>query len=320
MVALLGGGAWAYDFSARCSSGQTLYYTITSSTSVYRVMVVSYNNGSPYYDSYNYPTGNLTIPSTVTYEGRSYDVTSINANAFYGCNGLNTVTISNAITSIGETAFGYCSNLTMVNFNATSCTSMGSSSRPVFMGCESLTTLNIGDNVTRIPEYAFRSCNGLTTVNFNATNCTTMGSSSKPVFSGCESLTTLNIGDNVRVIPSNAFYGCSSLSSLSIGNGVISIGESAFKNCSGLTELSLGESVTTIGTYAFLNCSGLASVNYTGDIGQWCGISFNSQPLQYAHNLYVDNNLVTDLVIPNDVSEIKFNGIIPFSLVADIPT
>jgi len=308
MVALLGGVAWAYDFSAGCSSGQTLYYTITSSTSVYRVMVVSYNNGSPYYDSYNYPTGNLTIPSTVTYEGRSYDVTSINANAFYGCNGLNTVTISNAITSIGETAFGYCSNLTMVNFNATSCTSMGSSSRPVFMGCESLTTLNIGDNVTRIPEYAFRSCNGLTTVNFNATNCTSMGSSSKPVFSGCESLTTLNIGENVTNIPENAFRGCSGLTSVTIGNSVTSIGSYAFYNCSGLTSVTIPNSVTSIGSYAFYNCSGLTSVNYTGDIAGWCGISFGllgSNPLEYAHNLYINNRLVTELNIPESVTEIK---------------
>ena len=308
MVALLGGVAWAYDFSARCSSGQTLYYTITSSTSVYRVMVVSYNNGSPYYDSYNYPTGNLTIPSTVTYEGRSYDVTSINANAFYGCNGLNTVTISNAITSIGETAFGYCSNLTMVNFNATSCTSMGSSSRPVFMGCESLTTLNIGDNVTRIPEYAFRSCNGLTTVNFNATNCTLMGSSSKPVFSGCESLTTLNIGENVTNIPENAFRGCSGLTSVTIGNSVTSIGSYAFYNCSGLTSVTIPNSVTSIGSYAFYNCSGLTSVNYTGDIAGWCEISYGllgSNPLEYAHNLYINNRLVAELNIPESVTEIK---------------
>ena len=44
------------------------------------------------------------------------------------------------------------------------------------------------------------------------------------------------------------------------------------------------------------------------DIENWCNISFGdyyANPLRYAHNLYIDNELITELVIPDNVTEIK---------------
>ena len=257
-------------------------------------------------------------------------VTTIPDYAFIGLIGSGTLTIPNSVTSIGQSAFQNCSELTTINFNATNCTSMGSSNFPVFIGCTSLVTLNIGESVTNIPDNAFKNCSGLTTVNFNATNCTSMGSPSYSVFNGCNANATINIGEGVTKIPDyafkgligsgtlaipnsvisigqSAFYNCSGLTSVTIPNSVTNISSYTFSNCSGLTTITIGNAVTSIGDRAFFNCSGLTSVYYTGNIAQWCGISFNSQPLQYAHNLYVDNNLVTDLVIPNDVFEIKPN-------------
>ena len=57
---------------------------------------------------------------------------------------------------------------------------------------------------------------------------------------------------------------------------------------------------------AFSGCSGLASV-YITDIEKWCKISFKndvSNPLYYAHNLYLNNKLVTDFVIPDSITSI----------------
>ena len=229
--------------------------------------------------------------------------------AFYSCTGLTEITIPDSVTSIGDRAFYGCSGLTTVNFNAQNCTTMGSSSNPVFYNCTSFSTLNIGENVENIPGYAFYGCTGLseitipdsitsigemafygctglTTMNFNAKNCTTMGSSSNLVFYNCTSFSTLNIGENVENIPGYAFRGCSGLETITIGNSLESIGDYAFDNCSSLTAV------------------------YISNISQWCAISFaglstNANPLGLAHNLYINNELVTDLVLPNTITEIK---------------
>jgi hypothetical protein len=86
------------------------------------------------------------------------NVTTIGAWAFHHCYGLLSVTIPNGVTSIGDGAFQGCTSLTTINFNATDCTSMGSSSNPVFQFCSSLITLNVGGNVTRTPANAFYNC------------------------------------------------------------------------------------------------------------------------------------------------------------------
>lgn len=87
---------------------------------------------------------------------------------------------------------------------------------------------------------------------------------------------------------------------------VTSIGGSAFYKCTSLTNVTIPDSVTSIGSDAFRGCSSLTSV-YITDIAAWCNISFSnydSNPLNYAGNLYLNNELVTDLIIPDGVTKI----------------
>jgi len=87
---------------------------------------------------------------------------------------------------------------------------------------------------------------------------------------------------------------------------VTRIGDNAFKGCSKLSSVTIPNSVTRIGDNAFDGCSKLSSVHIS-DIAAWCQISFgntSANPLICAHNLYLNGDIVTDLVIPNSVTSI----------------
>ena len=70
--------------------------------------------GSSYDADANEYTGEVIIPSSVTYSGTTYSVTSIGDKAFGECSGLTSVSIPNSVTSIGNYAFAFCSGLTSV--------------------------------------------------------------------------------------------------------------------------------------------------------------------------------------------------------------
>ncbi len=106
---------WAYDFK----SGD-LYYNITNATDL--TVEVTYEEQWSE-DNYKGLTS-VTIPSTVTYNGTTYNVTSIGENAFRYCTGLTSVTIPNSVTSIGWYAFLDCTSLTSVTI-PNSVTSIG---------------------------------------------------------------------------------------------------------------------------------------------------------------------------------------------------
>ncbi len=248
---------------------------------------------TPWYNN-NQPDGVIYINKVLyDYKGTMPENTSIEIKegtlsispyAFYDCTGLISITIPNSVTEIGSYAFLDCTSLTTVHFNATNCTTMGSSVYSVFSRCTNLATVTIGENVTCIPDYAFynctgltsvtigngvteigesafRDCTGLTTVHFNATNCTSMGEYSYnynnyyPVFRDCTNLTTVHIGENVTCIPDYAFYECTGLTSVTIGNSVTEIGEKAFSGCSGMSEIhTLATTPPKATSLSFENC------------------------------------------------------------------
>ena len=101
------------------------------------------------------------------------------------------------------------------------------------------------------------------------------------------------------VIPKYVVYNAQTYS-------VTSIGKYAFSDCSGLTSITIPNSVTSIGEKAFYYCIGLKKV-IVPDIAAWCNIGFvsaSSNPLSYAHHLYMNGEEVKDLVIPNSVTSI----------------
>lgn len=89
---------------------------------------------------------------------------------------------------------------------------------------------------------------------------------------------------------------------------VTSIGSYAFQNCCYMTSVVIPESVKYVGYNAFEGCSGLTGV-YISDLDAWCNISFDysfsSNPLGFAHHIYLNGIEIQNLIIPNGTTSIK---------------
>jgi hypothetical protein len=89
---------------------------------------------------------------------------------------------------------------------------------------------------------------------------------------------------------------------------VTAIANGAFQHYHGLTSVTFGNTLTSIATLAFWDCPNIAAVYYTGTIADWCNISFGdyeSNPIKDADGLYIGGTLVTNLVIPEGVTNVK---------------
>ena len=172
-----------------------------------------------------------------------------------------------------------------------------------------LTEVVISNTVTTIGSLAFGYCVGLTKINI-PDSVTSIGSSA---FSGCDGLTNVKIPDSVTSIGSSAFSGCDSLTSISLGNSLTDIGSGAFCGCDALATIYWSKKAVTVGGEAFTYCDNLKNI-YIANIESWCASDFkfsNSQgnnsvtnPLSRGAKLYLNEKLVTDLVIPEGVTKI----------------
>ena len=197
-------------------------------------------------DSYS---GSVTIPSTVTYSGTTYRVTSIGKQAFASCRGLTSVTIGNSVTSIAYGAFASCTALTSITI-PNSVTSIGNSA---FYNCPGLTSVTLGNSVDSIGSNAFYECTSLTSITIPNSVTSIDGSA----FSGCSGLTSITVDSNnttydsrnncnaiIETASNTLIAGCKNTV---IPNSVDSIGVIAFSGCTSLSSITLGNSVDSIG-------------------------------------------------------------------------
>ena len=220
--------------------------------------------------------------------------TSLASNAFDGYDALVSVTLPDTMTSIGSSVFAGCTSLEEIILPATLAT-IGSRA---FEDCTGLVSIAIPDSVTTIGQYAFSGCPA-EIIWGDAPSLTSFGGYVFAEYAG----TAIAVPHGVRSIAGYAFNNCAALTSVTIPDSATRISSSAFSGCSGLTSVTIPDSVMSIGSSAFSGCSNLTEVHIT-DLAAWCGIEFggsSANPLSFAHTLYLNRELVTDLIIPAGV-------------------
>lgn len=110
----------------------------------------------------------------------------------------------------------------------------------------------------------------------------------------------------VTEIGESAFQDCKSLTSISLPETLTQIGNHAFIRCTSLTSIAIPAHMSKIGKNAFHVCESLSKADFSS-IEHLCSIKFEtntSNPLFYAHHLYIKGQEVRDVTIPNGITEI----------------
>ena len=208
------------------------------------------------YDDYAELT-ELTIPSTISYEGKVYNVIRIGYAAFDQCN-LTYVDIPSSIKTIGVGAFSNCSSLTSITLKE----GLEHIEGNAFADCRLLETITFPNSLKTVGSYAF----SFTAWYNNQPNGGVYASNVFYKYKGdIPENTSFVIKEGTVSISPDAFikenrridYG---LVAVAIPNSVEIIGEYAFSQCRALRSVNIPSRVTTIESYAFSYCKSLTSV------------------------------------------------------------
>lgn len=121
-------------------------------------------------------------------------------------------------------------------------------------------------------------------------------------FYGNKDIKGVRLGDNVVTVGAYAFFECAFLEQVLLGNVVASLEAYAFAGCGKLKTITIPESVKQIDAWAFYDCHGLEAV-HIADLASWCAIAFGgayANPVLYAENLYLQEMLLTTLILPEE--------------------
>lgn len=267
--------------------------------------------------------------STVTIED---GVTSIGNDVFKNCEGIITLSLPSTLKSIGNNAFYECVYLTAINL-PNNLESIGDNA---FETCIFLESITIPSSVITIGESAFYNCSKLI-VNCEATERPSGWNedwaeglerivwdckNNEVAVDGCVYTTLNNIRYSLKdgvatVIEQTTSIITAEISSnityKSANYSVTTIGEDAFFGCAALESISLPNTIKSISDEAFYYCNSLTRVDYAGTIDEWAQILFvsvSSNPIAYSKNLYINNELVSEVVLTNieEISDYAFYG------------
>lgn len=253
----------------------------------------------------------IDIPTM--YNGKP--VVKIGTGAFLNCKNLTSITIPEGITQIGTGAFINCSSLQEIHFPST----ITEIENMAFRNCSQLETIFLPASVTTIGTRVFDNCKQLRQVYYEGTleswflNLQFLDEMSNPLYYGAQLyiqgqlVDKMDLPSHIDIIPDYHFVGNQTLTTVTIPSHITRIGEGAFYQCSNLRKITLPSSICAIDDNAFYGCEALDEVYYEGTIADWCKIQFGSpyaNPMMYATHFYIQGKEITEIEIPDEVTEI----------------
>lgn len=197
-------------------------------------------------------SGEIVIPSLVSYANNSYIVTAIGDWAFGNNYDITAVELPGSIRELGQMCFNWCANLRVVILpNILSSIGDGA-----FRSCLNLEYVSSPSLVEYIGNGAFAYCRNLKVINLGEH----VSSTGVGVFEGCSTLTAFSLPEGIKELRDYFFYGCIALTDISLPSTLSIIGDLVFYDCKSLKDISLPESLENIGDRAFANCSSLKSI------------------------------------------------------------
>ena len=216
-------------------------------------------------------------------------VSVIKAEAFSGCENLQTVVLSTQ-NNIGISAgvFRNCRRLHTVA-NAEKMHSLGQNA---FANCDTLCEIRLGDELSRIGESAFVGCRSLASVALPSS----LKSIGKGAFRGCSALAFCHMNEGLSLLSEEMFRDCVLLRELQLPTAISLIPKRAFDGCISLREVNIPANVQTIKASAFQNCRKLHTVRMELGIKEIGAHAFDHAPA------------LREVFVPHSVKKIGFGA------------
>lgn len=217
--------------------------------------------------SYVQPKGTLTIPKSVLFDGKYYDVISLGCNALKGMNELHTVILPSTLLKICDNAFLDCTSLEVIQMPAHNI----KISKTAFTSCVSLRDVKFGANWTLIDCHPFSDCKSIETLNIPGKVSTVLG------LNELQSLSYISVDETNESLASVAgmlfnkskseLLYCPRNYSLKVivPEGTELIRTGAMENCLWLESIQLPSTLKTLSFLEFSNMRNLKSLTILSD-------------------------------------------------------
>lgn len=287
-MALLAGSAILTASAADSFIADGLSFTTTSDSTV----MVSYDK------TYDEMTS-VTVPASVTNEGKTYTVTGVSQGCFQRCEKITAITLPSTITEVAKSSFSGCYALESINLGDTKVTSIPTS---CFSACRKLKTITVPATVKTIAKNPFVQNLALKSINVAEGN---------PAYKSIDGVLFTISGKTLQAYP------CGKTTEYTVPEGTDSIGSEAFNTNQVIVSVALAKSVKFIGMSAFLYCDKMTTLTIPegSQLTKIMGSAFSSCKILTGHlNLpegfsslssnAFNNTSLTEVTIPSTLTDI----------------